>query len=895
MNISVKKFSKKSLSLLIALIMVFSALPLTPPVSAEAATEAELQSLRNEVTLTKVNNLQPEKFNANGYFVNDVATGGFDNLLYCSKEVQYGDQAWNDTVQFRPDIPTYVVMAYDGASNVGFPIVGEVKKSGYSPRVEYFGITNTNDFELRHLWYGYLSNDWTHWPNKNSSNYNEDFGWDASNVNTYSPGTTTTYFNNEIYYKGTGNYTEFYDFFDGTIKFLGKKNNYNAVTFGNTGAKQYVLNYKPIYDIISGKSTNLVMLPTSTGYTNSSMTFKGLFEYINNNPNRFTVDSQVEYYKAVRTICNMKVAGEFAFTDDSTVDANVKAAANVIKNAYNNYNTAVANLVRQYEVKFVSNDNTENIKYYPVDTTSSSIVIPENTANNYDNAKHYSYSWPSVQNVTKDVTYKEVETMTEHSYSNKGISDDKAKVQCSCGHYYELDYSVYKAELIVLKDKLADTARYTTSSIEDATKAMNAVIAKERQPLTQDEVTVLVSDLIDAENSLVVKTFTLTFNVYLGEDKKELKHTEKLNNVPYGESNVLTIPSGYQTDYAVTKWTRTIKSSDSIIGTTTSSLTIIANSDASYNVFIKSTADPVDTKMVTATLNNKSNKVVDVAYVKKGTSTVSIKNSSITLTNGDSKTTLTAPSYSFYNVSGFTVNDLPVSDGSSVEINDTTVIRPIYDVKDRFTVLLDTNVKTNKGETGSVEKGWDERITVTADDANENTQWLYQYKKSDGLYSEAEVIGYGKTVSLQVTQSCKISYKNGQTAQPQVSMDYVSYNVYKPKTITAVGRYYLPENCTKVRAGVILKTSNQKKGATNKPSWVDLSNKDNYKITNKSGVFEATSFVNGTNQYAINFYSSSDYQTMYIGAVAYLTYTDGTNEYTIYSDIARYEYNASVE
>lgn len=37
MNISVKKFSKKSLSLLIALIMVFSALPLTPPISADAA------------------------------------------------------------------------------------------------------------------------------------------------------------------------------------------------------------------------------------------------------------------------------------------------------------------------------------------------------------------------------------------------------------------------------------------------------------------------------------------------------------------------------------------------------------------------------------------------------------------------------------------------------------------------------------------------------------------------------------------------------------------------------------------------------------------------------------------------------------------------------------------
>ena len=486
---------------------------------------------------------------------------------------------------------------------------------------------------------------------------------------------------------------------------------------------------------------------------------------------------------------------------------------------------------------------------------------------------------------------------TEHNYSNQGISGDKATVLCSkCGHHYELDYSAYKAELTILQDKLADTDRYTPSSIEAATKAMNDVIANVRKPLTKEEVDVLVNDLKDAENSLVVNKFTLTFNVYLGEDKKELKYTKPLNDVPYGDSRLLSLPETYQTGYAVTKWTRTIKSSDSIIGTTTSSLTIIANSDASYNVFIKSTADPVDTKMVTATLNNKSNKVVDVAYVNKGINTVSINNSSITLTNGDTQTTLTAPSYSFYYVSGFTVNGLDVYNGSSVEINDTTVIRPIYDVNDRFTVVLDTNVKTNKGETGSVEKGWDERITVTADDADENTQWLYQYLKSDGTsYSKAEVIGYGKTVSLQVTQSCKISYNNDQNAQPQVSMDYVSYNVYKAKTITAVGRYYLPENCTKVRAGVILKTSNKKVGATNTPSRDALLNKDNYKVTNKSGVFEATSFVNGTNQYAINFYSSSDYEIMYIGAVAYLTYTDANGEHTIYSDIATYEYKASAE
>lgn len=73
MNISVKKFSKKSLSLLIALIMVFSALPLTPPISADAATVSKSVKVANYGVLSSGGRIDSNVFE----IVNDGRNGNF--------------------------------------------------------------------------------------------------------------------------------------------------------------------------------------------------------------------------------------------------------------------------------------------------------------------------------------------------------------------------------------------------------------------------------------------------------------------------------------------------------------------------------------------------------------------------------------------------------------------------------------------------------------------------------------------------------------------------------------------------------------------------------------------------------------------------------------------------
>ena len=90
--------------------------------------------------------------------------------------------------------------------------------------------------------------------------------------------------------------------------------------------------------------------------------------------------------------------------------------------------------------------------------------------------------------------------------------------------------------------------------------------------------------------------------------------------------------------------------------------------------------------------------------------------------------------------------------------------------------------------------------------------------------------------------------------------------------------------------GTILKTANVKSGATNdnyETQKAAVNNKDNYKVTNKSGVFKSTQMISNTNQFAYNFYSAQNYDKMYVGAVAYAKLTNGSY---VYSDVVTYEF-----
>ena len=96
MNISVKKFSKKSLSLLIALIMVFSALPLTPPISADAA------ETKTEISVWDASNVTVNGYNRRFSAVDSSTGTSFSGICF-------------DTVT-RPSGSNYVTLSNAAAS-----------------------------------------------------------------------------------------------------------------------------------------------------------------------------------------------------------------------------------------------------------------------------------------------------------------------------------------------------------------------------------------------------------------------------------------------------------------------------------------------------------------------------------------------------------------------------------------------------------------------------------------------------------------------------------------------------------------------------------------------------------------------------------------------------------
>ena len=87
--------------------------------------------------------------------------------------------------------------------------------------------------------------------------------------------------------------------------------------------------------------------------------------------------------------------------------------------------------INQYTVTFEFATGTKTTQTYDYNAT---ITPPDNTANNYDENNHYSYSWPEFSKVTGDVTYTEIQTSEAHSYTYTYKDDTNHTATCSCGY-----------------------------------------------------------------------------------------------------------------------------------------------------------------------------------------------------------------------------------------------------------------------------------------------------------------------------------------------------------------------------------------------------------------------------------------------------------------------------
>lgn len=464
------------------------------------------------------------------------------------------------------------------------------------------------------------------------------------------------------------------------------------------------------------------------------------------------------------------------------------------------------------------------------------------------------------------------------------INGNTATLTCSeCSGTYTLDLEAYKKAVADANNSVNNSAAYTSESRTDLSSVLTAQDAALSSAKTQAQIDAMTRAIEEANKlakdngKLVLMQYDVEFYYVL--DNKPAVNCETGNaTVDYGTEFELTAPT-IEGNYSIIKWTRTTypngKPKDETVGSSNETLKGRYTGTTKYYVYLKTIpAQQESTETANIYLTDRLGRVIDAMSVNltegKATLDVSVIDNSIKIGN----VTMTAPSISFYRVSGFrfSMNNEPVTN-TRYTITDDTYISVTYTPATSFKITCDSTCKADK-----TEAQWDDKVTVTANNnATETTQW----------YVNGVLVGYGPKYVFRANQDVNITCNNeSATLRPTAAVSRLSYSSPIDRTITVVGSFNLPDGYTLVETGVLLKTS-----AVNNTD--EVSNVKNYNL--KSGnakKFVATNYTKDTHQFTVNVYSSKQYDEIYLGAVAYLTYEDANgNENTVYSPLVNTTYS----
>ena len=631
------------------------------------------------------------------------------------------------------------------------------------------------------------------------------------------------------------------------------RSNYTG-TVGATNQKFYVLNYKPLKDLIE------------------SPAFKSNFQNVVDNEWMYDETALIEYYKMYRDILKFDLKSCDYSSDDAII-----GVATTIKNLTEGYYPTPKK--KQITVNF-SFDNG-NVTTQKIDAGSTLAgIVPSNTEiGSNNNGTHRVYTWSdncSESTVPqKDTTYYETFENVDCTFGAPTTVDGVTTKTCTvCGYTkteINLNKDAYNAAVQSANAEIKNTAKYTAESIANLQAVLNAN-SNPDSAQNQKELDAMTSAILTAIEQLQLNTYTV--NLYYVIDGAQSPVKETVTG-KYGEYFTFNAPAG---NYSVEKWTRTIGGEqDEKVGATNTSLTGRIVNNANYYVYAKS-VKPAKTNYAVVSLKDRLGRVVDNMYVPltDGQATLNVTvnsaNRSITV-NG---TIMTAPNVTFYTFNGFEINGQTVTNGT-YPITGDTAINAVYDFGTTFTI---TTVNCKADHPSAY---WDQKVTVTADNATDSTQW----------YVNDELVGYGKTYTFRANANVTVTCKNDTpvTVAPSAVVTRLSYNNPVEKTITAVAQLNVPEGYTVKEAGVLLKTSSVNNNDA-------VNNIENYKGTEANArKFKANNFVKDTNQYVISVYASKTYNSLYVGAVAYVTYTytdaqGNQHESTAYSNLVTYDYKA---
>ena len=794
------------------------------------------------------------------------------------------------------------VALYTGAGNVRFPIVFE-KVAVSNPsnfdvyqNIEYTALNNGGLFSL-----GNDNNQWQYCTSStnltdavsgggegqvvsnfsNSTTASKDsYRANGDNINYAKNdkfGTTTTKaFKNYIKYTGSGNSDTYYDklssptfsyradyavFWKDRYWYL--TNVHDKAFTLNSDFNCYVLNYKPLYDIVSNAS------------------FKNNYNQISQNSSKYSQEGLNNYYAVVADIIDFNLANE-----PMTSESEVEAVATKIKDLVTRYNSYKTPELNQYTVTFydIANGPKGTLKVAP-GTTINESQLPALTTPKYNqNNQHYIYYWKNSDNteftvpytVNDNVDISESRKIENCHFEVKSISGNTSTVSCSVcnGGTYTLDIEGYNNIVSVAREAINDTVKYDSASrayLQTVLNDNNTV----NDCITIEQVNAKISAIQTAINALDLNQYSITVN-YVDENGKELAVGEEgatyktYDAVDYGTIQNIVAPTNYnKVDYAVYKWTREDKSNSSISGLNSSSLDVVVKGASTYYVFLKKTS--VDESQASGnaviTLNNKSNKVYDIGYVDLNENTpVSVSKNTITI----GTVTLTAPNYSFYNITGFNINGKIITGTDTVSITKDTVIRPVYEAKQTVRITrASAGILINGNDDDSVDVEWNKKIVMTYNGAVPDGQVVI-WKDGNG-----NVLAQGSTYSFYANSNVTISATVEASAptDPTASIGFFSYDATDNK-VTVVNNFYVPDGKTATKAGVILSTKNSTREALIAQTNGKFEGDESQFTTDKNQIRISVSRTANTSftMYALAYVVVGD-KTYYAPTVQSITYT----------------------
>lgn len=647
-----KKMFKKSIAMLIAVLMVISAMPFTAITAFAADTDYVVPASLSADTA----NAKPQEFNATAYFGGQIIPNFGGNLAYCSDRFSLDEDRGNYLGK-KMCVPRNTVMVYNGVSNATYMPVYAGFYTTTDKNVQMCYVTlnwQTNTFNIGE-WYGYkmvsdinnkegiingsvdfstvdkeekLLNYASHDDNRVSYCTNDHVSGDC-------------YWRTQMYYSGTGNTTDFYEKFTNPIfqyghrnEFWGWRNRTVNKTVSNTNI--YVLNYQPIYSVLSNSA--------KVNALGGNYTYKDLYNEVWNNQQHYTAASVNAYYKAVAELVALDPQSIFDVATDNTVESATQTAARKIKEVYNNYISAAQSLTQKTKYTFVRNGATVK-EVYAESKEEALAQAPTLTANTEkvpaDKTRHTwkEYSWSTT---ATNYTFTEVGT---DKFEQHNIEHGK----CTECDYVPLDLSTYNAAITEADGIIANSdGKYTADSVNAYKAAVD--IAKAKTYSTQKEIDAIISEIQSAQALLQKARVTITFVVQKEDDTAT--STNPPQTVEWGQSVKLDTESDY-----VSKWTITVNGVTSKMYSNATFIEHVATEDATITAYV--TDKKPDTKYSKVTFLGKNSAVVGIKYVAADTTV-------------DTNTLLTVPAIPFYENGKWDKAEIK-ADGSDITVRATYV------------------------------------------------------------------------------------------------------------------------------------------------------------------------------------------------------------------------------